>query len=126
MPTDTEAAKPASPEPPKTGGSIFSNTGFLKLFFGTLTGKFADRLYQMSMGASAMIVFAGASPESQLGYIQIVATIPLFFAYSLLGTLIDTSDRRRLMYTLNAIKGILVIGFVPLLWQVSGQTPEGL
>jgi len=106
--------------------SIFAYSGFNKLFFGSLTGKFADRLYQMAMGASALIVFAGAAPESQLAFIQIVATIPLFFAYSMLGTLIDTTDRRRLMYMLMAIKGVLVIGFVPLLWHVAGQTPEGL
>ncbi|HYF51558.1 MAG TPA: MFS transporter [Planctomycetota bacterium] len=125
--SDTASSVSSNPAGPSAQpGSIFGYRGFNQLFLGSLAGKFADRLYQMAMGASALIVFAGASPESQLALIQIVATIPLFFAYSLLGTLIDTYDRRRLMYLIMALKGVLVLGFVPLLWGVAAQTPEGL
>ena len=105
------------------GKSLFAYSAFNKLFFGSLFGKLADRLYQMALVATALAVFAGDDSAKQAARIQIVATIPLFFAYPLLGTLIDTTDRRRLMYLVMAIKSVIVLALIPLLWGVqSGMT----
>lgn len=124
---------PPSPQPPPeaahepsaarqaASGSIFVYSGFNKLFFGSLTGKLADRLYQSAMAAAAFVVFAGASSENQLAYIQIVATVPLLAAYSLSSALVDIADRRRLMWSLMAVKGVIVAGFLPLLWRVTAH-----
>ncbi|MFH0938794.1 MAG: MFS transporter, partial [Planctomycetota bacterium] len=98
--------------------SLFSYRGFNMLFLGSLFGKLADRLYQMAMVAAAFVVFVGSSSENQLAYIQIVATVPLVFAYTLTGALVDAVDRRRLMYGLMAVKCVLVFGLLPLLWAI--------
>ena len=97
---------------------LFGYPGFAKLFFGSLVGKLGDRLYQTAMAATALVVFAGGKSEDQLSNIQIVATVPLFFAYFAIGTLIDTANRRRLMSGIMAIKAFVVLIFVPFLWSV--------
>ncbi|MGD0094281.1 MAG: MFS transporter, partial [Planctomycetota bacterium] len=119
---ESPAPAPARPAGESAvAGSIFAYSGFNLLFLGSLAGKLADRLYQMALLTSAFVVFAGAAPENQVAYIQIISTVPLVVAYSLTGTLVDTTDRRRLMSGLMAIKGVFVVGFLPLLWHVTAH-----
>jgi MFS family permease len=110
-------------EGPVPGRSLFAYGGFDKLFLGSLSGKLADRIYQMTLVAAGNVVFALTNSENVLAQVQIWGTIPLFFAYPLLGTLIDSVDRRRLMWGLMALKGVVVFLFLWLLWPVRENTP---
>src|SRR5438105_1853918 len=104
-------------EPQSEGGSVFSYSGFNKLFAGSLCGAFADRIYFAALFAAANVIYINSAPENQKGRIQIVATIPLLLLYGLSGSLVDSMDRRRLLTLVKGIKAVAVLLFVPLLWQ---------
>jgi 1-acyl-sn-glycerol-3-phosphate acyltransferase len=111
------AAPPAPPEAVKAEGtSVFSYGSFLKLFFGSLSGAFADRVYFAALFAAVNVIFISA-PENEQGFIQIVASVPLLLLYGLSGSLVDSVDRRRLLFLVKAIKAAAVLLFVPILFQ---------
>ena len=101
----------------KQGKSVFSYPEFLKLFFGSLSGAFADRVYFAVLAAAANVIYIKSAPENEQGRIQIVASVPLLLLYGLSGSLVDSMDRRRLLYMVKAIKAAVVLLFMPLLWQ---------
>ncbi len=123
---DGETA-PAEKDTPKR--SLFSYAGFNTLFAGSLCGTLADRLYQMSLVAAALIIFADPTEQSNIGpqkvaQIQIVGTIPGLLLYAATGSLVDSYDRRRLMMFIKGLKVFAVLLLVPLLWSVIQLDPK--
>jgi len=123
-PPASAAAPGASAGGPPAARTIFAYSGFNKLFFGSLCGAFADRLYFTALIAAAYIVFARSSPEDYKGQIQIYATVPLLVFYGLAGPLVDSFDRRRLLALVKGSKAVLVLLFAPMLWRVVDLTPD--
>jgi 1-acyl-sn-glycerol-3-phosphate acyltransferase len=122
LPTETtcESGKDCADKP----RSIFSYAGFNKLFTGSFLGTLADRLYQMTLVAVANVIFAGKGSENKVVQIQIVATVPGLILYGLVGSLVDTYDRRRLMTLIKGCKILLVLLFIPFIWQVANLDPD--
>ncbi len=110
--TGSATTTPAAPE----SGGIFSFKAFRRLFFGSLIGAFADRLYFTALITAAYVIYLGRPVEDFKGQIQIYATIPLLILYSIAGSLIDGFDRRRLLVYLHAVKAAIVLLLAPLLW----------
>jgi 1-acyl-sn-glycerol-3-phosphate acyltransferase len=102
--------------------SLFSYASFNTLFAGSLSGTLADRLYQMSLIAAALIIFADG--PRKVAQIQIVGTIPGLLLYAASGSLVDSFDRRRLMMVIKGLKIFVVLLFVPLLWAVTQLNAE--
>ncbi|HEY3319139.1 MAG TPA: MFS transporter [Planctomycetota bacterium] len=103
--------------------SIFSYAGFRKLFFGSLCGAFADRLYFSALIAAANVIYFGSAVEDKKGQIQIYATIPLLILYGLSGSLIDSFNRRLLLAMVHAIKVGVVLLLAAPLWRVVALNP---
>ena len=97
---------------------IFSYGGFRKLFFGSLCGAFADRLYFSALIAAAYVIFFDKQPENYKGRIQIYATIPMLILYGFSGSFVDAYDRRKILTWVQALKIFIVLAFVPILWNV--------
>lgn len=124
-----ESSSSAEPNAPAENGvsggsaaardSIFSYSGFLKLFFGSLTGAFADRLYFSALIAAAYVIYFDKQPEDYKGRIQIYATIPLLILYGFSGSFVDSYDRRRILTWVKGLKVFAVLAFIPLLWNVT-------
>jgi len=109
---------------PAENESIFAHAGFNKLFFGSLAGAFADRLYFAALIAAAYIIYDGQQPENYKGRIQIYATIPLLILYGFAGSLVDTQDRRKILTWVKRLKVFVVLAFIPLLWKVVDLDPK--
>lgn len=98
---------------PVHSGFIFSNRAFLCLFFGSLAGKLGERLYQMAAIVAVMSAFADS--RSSLAMITLSGVIPQFFLYPIIGKMVDSVDRRKLLWMTCALSALLVLSILPIL-----------
>ncbi|MCW8131054.1 MAG: MFS transporter, partial [Planctomycetota bacterium] len=97
-----ESAQPAA----KEGAWVFSYGGFVRLFSGSLLATLGDRFYQMAAIAAVMLAFP--DPSSAIAGITLAGVIPQFFFYPMIGSVVDSFDRRRLLWCTAFIKAPVV------------------
>lgn len=94
-------------------GWLFGNRDFLKLFFGSLAGKLGERLYQMAIIMAVVKAFPDTTEHIAL--ITLAGVLPQFFLFPLIGKLIDSVDRRRILWSICLISAVCVWFLAPLL-----------
>ena len=134
-PSPAPAPVPAPPpNPPGTDGparNVFAYPGYVKLLTASLLGALGDRFYQGLMIATANEIFQGKTDElKELGSrqnlrVQIFSILPMLILYALVGSWVDSCDRRRLLTWIEAIKVAVVLGFVWLLRDLTGLRDAG-
>ena len=102
-------------------GRLLGNTAFLKLFFGSLSGKLGERVYQMAALVSVMRAFTDST--SALALITLTGVIPQFLLYPLIGRVVDAYDRRRLLWLSMALSVGCVFGLAPV-FMLQPNSPE--
>lgn len=116
------SAQEATPHAPAQASEwLFGNTAFLKLFFGSLSGKLGERIYQMAAIVSVMLAFADSTRAIAL--ITLIGVVPQFLLYPLIGRVVDAYDRRRLLWLSMALSVGLVFGFAPV-FMLQPNSPE--
>ncbi len=109
-----------------TAKNVFAYPGYLKLLSASLLGALGDRFYQGLMIATANEIFQGKTEElkelasRQNLRVQIFSILPMLILYALVGSWVDSCDRRRLLTWIEAIKVAVVLGFVWLLRDLTG------
>lgn len=109
-------AEPSAPLPRPLAAPrfLFAQGAFLCLFLGSLAGKLGERLYQMAIIVAVMKAFKDTSDKIPL--ITLAGVLPQFFLYPLVGRLVDSVDRRRLLWGTCALSALVVWGLLPILW----------
>ena len=111
------AAAPAEP----AARNVFAYPGYIKLLSASLLGALGDRFYQGLMIATANEIFQGTTDKlreegsRQNLRVQIFSILPMLILYALVGSWVDSCDRRRLLTWIEGIKVAVVLGFVYLL-----------
>ena len=119
-PESTPAAGTADAPAP---GWIFAHRHFNRLLLGALAGTLGDRLYQIAAIAAVMAVFA-EDPSSPIAWITLAGVLPQLVLYPLIGKLVDSFDRRRILWGTFALKLPVIWLFVPILLQAPGPFRE--
>ena len=116
---------------PPAARNVFAYPGYVKLLSASLLGALGDRFYQGLMIATANEIFQGKTDElKELGSrqnlrVQIFSILPMLILYALVGSLVDSCDRRRLLVWIEGIKVAVVLGFVWLLRNIPGLREAG-
>ncbi|HLX60927.1 MAG TPA: MFS transporter [Planctomycetota bacterium] len=118
----------AADEPRAKAANVLAYSGYVKLLGASFLGALGDRFYQAVMIATANAIFTKDLSNLQAGRVQIFSIVPMLILYTFVGSLVDGYNRRRLLTLLEAIKVVLVLGYVALLWNIirpgAAQTGE--
>jgi MFS family permease len=103
--------------------ALFSD--FRRLFAGRLISAVGDKFFSIAI-AWWVISRSGANSKFQLGLVMGVTVIPVVLFGPALGTLVDRSDKRRVMLVADGARALCVFILAWLLYTDSLTPPRAL
>jgi DHA3 family macrolide efflux protein-like MFS transporter len=101
---------------------VFSNRNFALLWVGQVVAYLGDNFFKMAI--VAMVTFGLASQEEksqQQNWVTILGNVPYFIFPLFLASLIDRSDRRKLLVWMDAYRALLILAAA---FVISSETPS--
>jgi predicted MFS family arabinose efflux permease len=111
---------------------VLKNKNFLTLWSGQVFSQIADKIYLVLMIALIDSRFQqqGQPISGWVSSVMVAFTIPAVLFGSIAGVYVDRWSKKSVLVMTNLLRGVLVIGLLPLLswvhnWQPWGETPVG-